>query len=127
MDIIRKIAAGAVPGTPGGIETTISTTDATVTIIETVAIPTDEVMKIRAEVSCKKDDLTEKGGFVKIAQFANNSGTVTKQGATTSAFHQAKATWNVTFAISGTNVLIQVTGAVGDNIDWKCSRISLSV
>jgi len=118
---------GASPGTPNGIATLVSTTDATVTTIDTVAIATDEVAKITVEVSCKKDDLTEKGGFVKEAIFANNSGTITKQGSTTSKFHQAKATWNVTFLISGTDVLVQVTGAVGDNISWSCNRMSLVI
>lgn len=126
MDIIRK-KVSAVPGTVIATETTVSTTDATVTTIDTVAIPTDEVLKIRADVSCKKDDLTEKGGFVKEAIFANNSGTVTQQGSTTSIFHDAKVGWNVTMLISGTNVLIQVTGAVADNIDWACFRTTIGV
>ena len=127
MKIIRAPGGGS--GSSGGSAavTTVSTTNATVTLIDTVPIPTDKVVKIIADVVAKKDDLTEQGGFVKQAQFANNSGTVTKQGATGSLFHEAQAGWNVTFVISGTDVLIKVTGAAATNIDWKCSRVTLSV
>ncbi|NHZ84986.1 MAG: hypothetical protein GWP19_03795 [Planctomycetia bacterium] len=122
-----KGTSGGGGGGAGGAVTTKTTTTAAIQTIDTVPIPTDKVVKISVDVSAKKDDLTEKGGFIKEAIFANNSGTVTKQGATGSLFHEAQAGWDVTFVISGTDVLIRVTGAAATNIDWKSSRVTLEV
>ncbi|NHZ84276.1 MAG: hypothetical protein GWP19_00155 [Planctomycetia bacterium] len=124
MRAIKAISGGS---GAGGAVTLKTTTTAAIQTIDTVPIPTDKAVKITADVVAKKDDITEQGGFVKQAQFANNSGTVTKQGATGSLFHEAQAGWDVTFVISGTDVLIKVTGAAATNIDWKCSRITLEV
>lgn len=112
---------------PGGAVTIVTTTTATITTIDTIPIITGKVFKINADVVAKKTDLTEKGGFLKQAIFANNSGTVSQQGITSSLFHNAQAGWNVTIVISGTNVLIRVKGAAGANINWKCSRTAVSV
>lgn len=114
-------------GGSAGVETTKTTTTAAVQTIDTIPIPTDEAHKIIVGVTCKKDDLTEKGGFMKQAIFANNSGTVSRQGAVNNMFHEAPAGWDVTFVILGTDVLVQVeTGAVV-NADWKCNRVTLEV
>lgn len=123
-----KIIRAAVSGVGSGAAVTFkSTTNATIATIGTIPVTVDTVVKINADVVAKKDDLTEKGGFLKQAMFANNSGTITQQGVTTSLFHDAQAGWEVTFAISGTDVLIRVKGAAGSNISWKCSRTTVPV
>lgn len=110
-----------------GTQTTKSTTNANPTIIDTVPIPEDEALKISVNVTCKKDDLTEKGGFLKEAQFANNSGVLDQEGSTVSLFHRAKDGYDVVFVENGTDVDIKVIGAIGDNIAWKCLRTIISV
>ncbi len=110
-----------------GVKTTLTTTTSAIQTIDTVPIPTNKAFKISIDVSAKKDDLTEKGGFKKEALFANNSGTVSRQGAVANLFHEAPAGWDVDFLILGTDVLVQVeTGAVV-NVDWKCNRETLNV
>ena len=123
MKIIRQTGAGS----GGAAVTDVSTTDGTITTIDTVAIPTDQVLLISAKIVAIKDDATLKAGLEIEAIYANNSGTVTLQGAVNYQHRQVPAGWDVTFVISGTNVLIRVVGNAGDNVDWKCSRNILTV
>ena len=116
-------------GTAASIKTTLSTTDATVTTIDTVPIPTDQIVILTAKVVSKKDDLTLTGYYDIICGYTNNSGTVTINGGGVVNYQdrQTPAGWNVTFVISGTNVLIRVKGAAATNVDWKCARQTLKV
>ena len=118
---------GSSSSTPTGIKTTKSTTDAMITTIDTVPIPTDTAVKVRVELTAKKDDVTEKAGFEVVGQYANNSGVVTLQGAVIYKYRQVPEGWDVLFVISGTNVLIRVVGNTATNIDWKCNRVTLGV
>ncbi len=110
-----------------GIKTTLTTTTASIQIIDTVPIPTDKVLKISIDASAKKDDLTEKGGFVKEATFANNSGVVSRQGAVGNLFDEAPAGWVMSFVILDTDVLIKVITGATINVNWKCLRVTLEV
>ena len=114
-------------GTVPGIKTTIGTTTATTTTIDTVAIPTGQAVVIMATSVARKSTNDQKGGFSREAIYCNNAGTVTRQGFVTNIFHQAQAGWDFTFVISGTNVLIRVKGAAGSTISWKCARLTLEV
>ena len=125
MKIIRQTGGGS--GGGGAAVTTVSTTDGTITTIDTVPIPTDEAVLISAKLVAVKDDITKKLGIEIEAIYANNSGTVTLQGAVNYQHRQVPTGWDVTFVISGTNVLIRVVGNGGDNVDWKCSRATLGV
>ena len=118
---------GSSSSIPTGIKTTKSTTDAAITTIDTVPIPTDTAVKVRAELTAKKDDVTEKAGFEIVGQYANNSGVVTLQGAVNYQHRQVPAGWDVTFVILSPNVLIRVVGNAATNIDWKCNRLTLGV
>lgn len=110
-----------------GIKTTLTTTTALIQTIDTIPIPTDKALKISIDVSAKRDDLTEKGGFVKEAIFANNNGTISRQGAVVTLFDEAPADWVVSFLIDGINVLIKVITGATINVDWKCLRVTLEV
>ena len=123
---MRAIKGGG-GGGGGAAVTIVSTTNATITTIDTVPIPTDKALLLEVAVVGIKDDQTEKGGAIANAMYANNSGTVTRQGAVTYPFSQLQAGWEVTFLISGTNVLVRVKGAAATNVSWKCSRVTLEV
>jgi len=125
MDIIRKPTGSG--GSSGGAVTTVSTTNATVTTIDTVPIPTNSVLMIKAKVVGIKDDFAMKGGVEVIGVYANKAGTVTLQGATTNVHSYRETGWDVTLVISGTNVLIRVKGAAATNISWKSVRTSVGV
>lgn len=124
MKAIKGLAGG---GGSGSATTIVSTTDATVTTIDTVPISTNQVLMIKAKVVAKKDDFAMKGGAEVVGAYANNAGTVTRQGFVGNIFAQIEATWTVTLVISGTNVLVRVKGAAGTNISWKCNRTSVGV
>lgn len=124
MEIIRKQTAG---GGSGGAVTTVSTTDGTLTTIDTVAVPTSEAIFISAKIIAVRDTVAEKAGLEIEAIYANNAGTVTLQGAVNYQHRQVPAGWDVTFVISGTNVLIRVAGNAATNIDWKCNRNTLGI
>lgn len=124
---MRAIKGTGAGGGGGGAVTTVSTTDGTITTIDTIAIPTDQVLLISAKIVAIKDDATEKAGLEIEAIYANNAGTVTLQGAVNYQHRQVPAGWDVTFVISGANVLIRVVGNAATNIDWKCSRNTLTV
>ncbi len=126
MKIIKRPGGGG-GGAGSTAITTVSTTDGTITTIDTVAVPTDEAVLISAKLVAVKDDITKKLGIEIEAIYANNSGTVTLQGAVNYQHRQVPVGWDVTFVISGTNVLIRVVGNGGDNVDWKCSRSILGV
>ncbi len=118
---------GAAGGGAAAAITTVSTTDGTITTIDTVPIPTDQVLLISAKIVSIKDDFASKAGLEIEAIYANSSGTVTLQGAVNYQHRQVPIGWDVTFVISGTNVLIRVVGNAATNIDWKCSRQTLTV
>jgi len=124
MKAIKGLAGG---GGSGAATTIVSTTGATTTTIDTVPVPTDSGLLIQAKVVGIKDDFAMKGGFKVIGMFANNTGTVTRQGFVGNVFAQTEAGWIVTLVISGTNVLIRVKGAAATNISWKCQRTSVGV
>ena len=124
MRAIKEIAGGAGVGSAVLL---VSTTNATVTTIDTVPIPTSKAIMIKAKVVGIKDDFSAKGGFEVEAIYANNAGTVTLQGIVNNIHKQAAAGWNVTFVISSTNVLIRVTGAAATNISWKSLRTTILV
>ena len=120
------IGTGAL-GTGSFGETTKDTTNATITTIDTIVVPTGQAILLNAKLISRKDDYTEKGGFDMEAVYCNNAGTVTLQGLITNIFKQAQAGWAVTFVISGTNVLIRVAGAAATNISWKCQATTIPV
>lgn len=125
MRAIKGTSGGG--GSSGAAVTTKTTTTAVIQTIDTVPIPLNGANLIKAEVVAIKDDFAQKGGFKVIAIYANNAGTVTLQGPVVYLHSQAQAGWEVTFAISGTNVLIRVKGAAATNISWKCSRNILTI
>lgn len=121
MKIIRATGGGF----GGATVTTVSTTDGTITTIDTVPIPTGESVLISVKLKGTKDDATLKAFFEIEAGYTNNAGTVTLQGAVNYQHRTMPSGWDVTFLINGTNVLIRVVGNAGNNIDWECSRETL--
>jgi len=105
---------------------TVNTTDATVTTIQTIAIPTDTIVLIEARVTARKTSGAGAGtsgdgnGYIRTATYANIAGVVTISGALqTSYTGEGIGAFNATLTISGTNVLVRVTGAVNDNVTWN--------
>lgn len=97
----------------------VQTTDATVTVIDTIPIPTDESVGLRIDVTAIKNDGTKALDLSRKATFANDGGTVSLIGTeTNSHFERQDVNMDVTLVISGTNVQVKVTGVAATTIDW---------
>lgn len=106
---------------------TVNTIDDTTTTLYTIPIPTDKVVMVEARVVARKTAGTGVGtindgnGYFRTATYANIAGTVSLSGAVQASYTgEGIAPFNVTLTISGTDVLVRVTGAVDDNVTWNC-------
>ena len=104
------------------------TTDATVTILNTIAVPTDSAMGLKIDVWGIKDDGSKVLHLVRHSTYKNDGGVVTKNpesGYASNAHYERDDTdHSVDENISGTTTQIRVTGKVGDIINWT-SRIEV--
>lgn len=100
----------------------VATTDDTPTTIITIPLATaGAVIMIETNV-IGKDATPDLTSFRQTGSFKNVGGTVSQVGATTEVHAHADAglnTASVDYAISGTNILVQVTGISATNITWK--------
>lgn len=108
----------------GGI--TINTTDATVTPLQTIAIPTDSVMMIESYVTCRKTagagtgTIGDGNGYIRTVTAKNVGGVVTIVTPIQSSFTAEDiAVFDATFAVSGTDIVLNVTGALNDDVTWN--------
>lgn len=111
----------------------VSTTDATVTTIIRVKVPSTTTVTILSSVAARRTGgaagTAEDGaGYLRYSVWKNVAGTATQIGSTTAvATNESQAGWDVTHAASGDEVLIQVTGAVNNNITWLANARVLRV
>jgi hypothetical protein len=98
------------------------TTDATLTTIAAIAVPDDTVILVEASVVGRQTNAAARAGYIRRALFYREAaGGVVQQGTINTEFTRESATlWNATFSISVNDVLIQVQGAAGDNVNWDC-------
>ena len=115
---IDTALAGA--GGAFSIDSTVQTTDATVTVIHTVATTTDSVTWIEATIQGRDNTANEVAFFKFTALFDNNTGTVTQKGSTTVLDnYEDDASWDFDLNISGTDIQIRVTGDATNNVEWR--------
>lgn len=101
----------------------VSTTDATVTPIQTIAVPTDKEILVEIRVLGRRTGGTagaagDAAAYVRTARFKNVAGTVTMHTLQTDFTSEDQKSWDATLAASGTNAIVRVTGATDNNIDW---------
>jgi len=111
--------------TSGG---TIGTTDATANVTaQTIAIPTDKVVSLETTIVYRK---TGGGGVGSVgdgttiklnSSVKNVAGTLTLDTIqnTYTGITNSIAGVSATYTISGSNILVSVTGVVNDNITWN--------
>jgi hypothetical protein len=108
---------------------TVSTTDATTTTIETIPIATDSIFIITSKIKCRKISGAGVGTagqgntYIRTVRVLNSGGTLNIGAISSDYTSEQIAIFNATFAISGTNLLVRVTGAASDNVDWECETI----
>jgi len=103
----------------------VSTTDATPTTIATIPIPTDSVITVTAAFTALRTGGTagsagDSAGGPGWVTSKNNSGTASTTTPMLDFFAPDQmGVWDVGDSVSGANLLIQVTGAIDNNIDWE--------
>jgi len=101
----------------------VATTDATVTTLHTVAVPATTTLALEAVVVARRTGGTagtaEDGARYKLsAVYKNVAGTATLIGAVSKNADEDQAGWDANFTLSAGDVLVEVTGALDNNVTW---------
>lgn len=105
---------------------TVTTTNNTTTTILTIATASNTTYLFRAHYNNRKTagagigTVGDSDAYIRTFKVKNVSGTVTIGTINSTFTDEDIATNNVTQTVSGTNVLIQVTGSTSNTIDWVC-------
>ena len=118
--------AGGLGPTSSGVYGAVSTTNATVTTIATIAIPAGAAVMISATIAARRTGGSagtagDSVGYV-LNGLAKNIGGVVSIVAQSKAFTaEDQAAWDAAYVVSGTNIVLQVTGEVNNTIHWVAS------
>lgn len=106
-------------------ETTVQTTDDTVTTIATIPISDDTVVWIEASIVGRRTNAAGRGKWTRGALvYRESAGAATMEGSVwTPLTIESDAAWDVTITVSGNNALIRVTGVVGHNLNWVSRHV----
>ena len=99
----------------------VSTTDATVTTVYTLATATDQAYRVLVDLIAAQDDGSNSMGALHSFTIKNVAGTVTEQGDVSIQETDDSAGVSISGAVSGTNYLIQVTGIAAENWNWEAN------
>ncbi len=102
---------------PSSVRTT--TTDGTITTGATIPTQTNHSYLVVAYITVT--DGSTSASYIRAASFENSGGTLTQVGSTTSiATHEdIAAPMDVSFAVSGTEIQVRITGDPGRNLVWQ--------
>ena len=120
---------GLVFGAVAGNVNTVTTTDATVTTIATIAIPDNTVVLIKVDVTGRRTDAADRAGYMRNAVvFREAAGAATIQGTIDSPLtRESSAPWDATISVSGNNAIITVKGAAANTINWKSTHTTQEI
>lgn len=115
---------------------TTTTTDGAVpaaVTLQTIAIPTDTVVLIECYVTCRKTagvgsgSVGDGNAYIRTVKAQNIAGVVTIGTIQSSFTSEVVTTNNVTFTVSGTDVLLRVTGSIDNTFNWNVVTDKYSV
>lgn len=120
---LNAILAALSPSFHTAISGTVSTTDATATAIATVAVAADTTVLIGARIAGRRTGGSsgaagDSAGYEINGVAKNIAGTVSIVAQAVAFTAEDQAAWNVALAVSGTDILIRVTGAANNNVAW---------
>ena len=119
-------AAGFMPAADRAIvgtfaDTTLTTTDATVTTIATVTPTNTKANTIKVTVTAKDKSTGNSASYGIVALAKRQGGPTTLSGAVTALWTiEDVAGWDCTVDVLTPDVRVRVTGAAGVSIDWRC-------
>lgn len=100
-----------------------TTTDATVTTLQTIPITASQTYMLEARIKARRTGGTagtadDGAGYIRRCMVTTKAGTVTINAVQDGFTQEDQAGWDATLTVSGANVLVRVTGAVNNNISW---------
>jgi len=99
---------------------TVSTPSGAITTLQTISVSTSSTIFIESSiVAHQTDDSTQGGGYVIRGTFNRSTGSVSQLGLTDLLSMESNSAWNVSFAVSSGDVLLQVQGVSSTNINWN--------
>lgn len=125
--LVATLLGGGWPWDVAALPETFDTADATPTTAITLNASTWTHARVHVSATAAIDDQTNGCAWDAFVHVLNNGGTVTVsdvQSRRTNSVAPVDA-WEVSFAVSGTNVLVQITGQAGTNINWTVSATVL--
>jgi hypothetical protein len=110
----------------------ITTTNATPTTLHTFAIPANNTVMIEARVIARRTGgsagaADDGASYTLIRSYTTKAGVVTLLGIHSNFAGEDQAAWDCALVISGTNVIVQVTGATNNNISWAMTKGEISM
>lgn len=128
--VLQPDGSGGVAFQPGGgVVSTVTTTDATVTTLATITIADDTVVKIEVDAVARRTDAAARAGYRRaVLVFREAAGSATIQGPVDSDFtRESTGAWNLTIDVTGNDARIRVTGVASQTINWKSTHRILDV
>jgi hypothetical protein len=124
FSVLANDGSGNLSWSNGPSTATVNTTDATLTTLQTIATSTDTSMLVQAKIVARRTGGTsgaadDSAAYILTALVKNVAGTVTVNVLQTDYAAEDQVAWDATMNVSGTNVLIQVTGAANNSVTWK--------
>lgn len=105
----------------------ITTANATQTTISTIGTTSDTTYLLQASIVANGSSTSEAGGFIINALVRNDGGTLTLVETDFLEIKDISLGWDADVTISGTNILIRVTGEAAKSIDWSVAYNTVSV
>ena len=110
----------------GNVARTVTTTDATQTIVDSFDVLDGEICFVRITVIATEAGGVNRAATVREALVYNTGSGATIQGAVEETFLRGSTgVWDLDITVSGDEVHAAVTGQAGKTINWKCSMESL--
>jgi hypothetical protein len=102
----------------------VKLTNATVTALATIPIPASDVLFAHADVACCSDDMAHYAQFSCDGVVQNNAGTISTGQLNNSSMYASDGGLACVWAVSGTNLVLNVTGLTSANIRFS-GRVKL--
>ena len=101
----------------------VTTTDATVTTVQTYTIPASTTWAFDGYVVARRtggvSGTAEDGASYRVEGVIKNAaGTATSIGSTVTVIGESQAGWDVTVDVTGATARVRVTGASNNNVSW---------
>jgi hypothetical protein len=111
-------------------QTATTTTNATVTTLATVPTTTNTTMQLEVRINGRRTGGTsgsagDSAAYIRTARIKNVGGTVTLSNLQSDYTSEDQTGWNATIVVSGTDVLVRITGAANNNITWQATVIQM--